>query len=84
MKIKIEVDCTPQEARTFFGLPDLEPLNEAMTAKMQEQMESAASMMDPQELLRAWMPGGAGYDQMRNMFMNAMSQSAGRKDEDDE
>jgi len=31
MKIKIEIDCTPQEARSFFGLPDLEPIHDAVT-----------------------------------------------------
>ncbi len=78
MKIKVEIDCTPQEARSFFGLPDLEPLNEAMTAKLQERMEAAAGMVDPETLMRAWMPGGAGYDQMRNVFMSAMSKATGR------
>ncbi len=78
MKIKVEIDCTPQEARSFFGLPDLEPLNEAMTEKLQERMEAAAEMLEPEALLKAWMPGGAGYDQMRNMFMGAMGQAAGQ------
>jgi kynurenine formamidase len=30
MKIKIDIDCTPQEARAFFGLPDVEPIQEAV------------------------------------------------------
>jgi hypothetical protein len=38
MKVKIEIDCTPQEARAFFGLPDLEPLHDAMTEHMKELM----------------------------------------------
>ena len=30
MKVKIDIDCTPEEARTFFGLPDLGPLQKEM------------------------------------------------------
>jgi hypothetical protein len=26
MKINVEVDCTPLEARQFFGLPDVQPM----------------------------------------------------------
>ena len=73
MKIKIEVDCTPEEARTFFGLPDLEPVHEVMTDAMKEQARKAADMMDPETLMKAWMPGGVGFDQMRDAFMAAMT-----------
>ena len=33
MKIKIDIDCTPQEARAFFGLPHVEPMQEAVLGK---------------------------------------------------
>ena len=33
MKVQIEIDCTPAEARAFLGLPDVAPLNEAMVAE---------------------------------------------------
>ena len=33
MKVTIEVDCTPVEARTFLGLPDVTPLNEHLVAR---------------------------------------------------
>jgi len=73
MKVKIEIDCTPQEARSFFGLPDLEPLHDAMTDGLKGRMEKAAAVMEPEALMKAWMPGGAGYDQMREMFSSAMA-----------
>jgi hypothetical protein len=34
MKFTINVDCTPEEARRFFGLPDLDQMNEAMQENM--------------------------------------------------
>ncbi len=79
MKVKIEIDCTPQEARSFFGLPDLEPLHDVMTENLKERMKAAAALMEPEALMRAWMPGGAGFDQMRDMFSSAMGQASGGK-----
>ena len=69
MKMTVEVDCTPEEARTFLGLPDLKPLQGAVMAQMEKQMLDAASAFSPDALLRTWLtllPGGA--DQMREMF----------------
>lgn len=84
MKVKIEIDCTPQEARAFFGLPDLEPLHDAMTDHMKERMESAVKAMDPESYMRAWMPGGVGLEKMQEMFFSAMSQAAGRAKRDED
>ena len=39
MKVTIEVDCTPQEARAFLGLPDVAALNEHLVEEMQEADE---------------------------------------------
>ena len=34
MKVNIEIDCTPLEARQFFGLPDVQPMQAALLAEM--------------------------------------------------
>jgi len=83
MKVKIEIDCTPQEARAFFGLPDLEPLHDAMTEHMRSRMDAAVKAMDPESYMRAWMPGGVGLEKMQEMFFSAMNQAAksAKKDE---
>ena len=47
MKVKIDIDCTPEEARTFFGQPDLGPLQKEMMSQMQERMRAAMASMDP-------------------------------------
>ena len=39
MKVNVEVDCTPAEARAFLGLPDVAPLNEARVAELQKRMQ---------------------------------------------
>ena len=64
MKVKIDIDCTPEEARTFFGLPDLGPLQQEMLALMQERMKSAMEAMDPEAIMKAWMPEGAFWSGM--------------------
>ena len=38
MKINVEVDCTPLEAREFLGLPDVKPMQAAITEKLQASM----------------------------------------------
>ena len=40
MKINIDIDCTSEEARTFLGLPDVKPLQEAMLVELEERMRA--------------------------------------------
>lgn len=66
MKITIEVDCTPEEARRFFGLPDVVPMQAAMMEKIQQRMASAVDATSPEALVRLWMP--MSPDQMQQAF----------------
>ena len=56
MKVNVEIDCTPEEARRFLGLPDLRPMQDAVLARMQQQMLDAVAATSPDALLKAWMP----------------------------
>jgi hypothetical protein len=58
MKITIDIDCTPEEARAFLGLPDVRPMQEAVMERLQERLLSALEAMEPEQLMRAWMQGG--------------------------
>jgi len=55
MKVSIDIDCTPEEARAFFGLPDLGPMQQEFVGTMQERLKSAMAAMDPEALMKAWM-----------------------------
>ena len=55
MNVKIEIDCTPDEARQFFGLPDVKPMQAALMGKMEAQMTEAVERFSPDALLRTWM-----------------------------
>jgi hypothetical protein len=55
MKVNIEIDCTPLEARQFFGLPDLAPMQSAVMDKLQQQMTSNIDKMAPEALMQSWL-----------------------------
>ena len=56
MKINLEIDCTPEEMRQSFGLPDLRPMQDAVLDAMQKQMIDAVARSSPEALMRNWMP----------------------------
>lgn len=55
MKITVEVDCTPDEARQFLGLPDVKPLQAIAMAKLEQQMTEAAGLLSPEALMKTWL-----------------------------
>ena len=54
MKVNVEIDCTPQEARQFFGLPDLQPMQTAVMDKLQHQMMANIEKVSPEALMQSW------------------------------
>ncbi len=81
MKVNVQIECTPQEARTFFGQPDLEAFNDWMVEQTRLRMEQNLDLLKPEELMKGWMAfGGQATEQFRR-FMDAAAQSGppGRK-----
>ena len=70
MKVTIEIDISPKEARQMLGLPDLEPMQAAVIDKVQAKMETAIeSMTDPKSLFDTFFPVGIqAMDQFQNFF----------------
>ena len=65
MKINVEVDCTPEEARAFLGLPDLKPMQDEILAEMQERMSANLRALDPNEIVKLWFtPNLRGFEQL--------------------
>ena len=58
MKVTINIDCTPEEARRYMGLPDVAPMQEAMLKEMQERTMANVTSMQPAEMMKAWLPMG--------------------------
>ena len=69
MKISIEVDCTPEEARAFLGLPDVAPMQEQLMADLRERMSASLKAMEPAEMLKTWLPANLkGFEQVFDAF----------------
>ena len=72
MKVKIEIDCEPAEARAFLGLPNVEPLNHHMVAEMQRRMDENIAAMQPDELMKTWTSFGLqAQDPFRRLMESA-------------
>jgi Family of unknown function (DUF6489) len=81
MKIKLDVDCTPDELRDFFGLPQLKPVQEELLKEVQERLRANIRAMDPEAMLKTWLPATLqGFEQLQEMFLRQMS-GAGAKRE---
>ena len=74
MKVTVEVDCTPAEARAFMGLPDVEPLNDHLVSEMKRRMDENITAMQPEELMKTWTSFGLqAQDQFRKLMETAVS-----------
>jgi oligoendopeptidase F len=70
MKINVEIDCTPEEARAAVGLPDLTPLHDKYVSMMLETMQGGGVPPEILEnVMKSWAPmGEAGMNFWRRMF----------------
>ena len=73
MKITIEIDCTPEEARRFMGLPDLAPLHEHYVGMLKKSLEQNTLGPDAIDtMMKSWAPMGEASTAMwRSLFDNA-------------
>lgn len=82
MKITVDIDCTPEEARTFLGLPDVAPMQEALMAELADRLRANIEQMDAESMMRTWLPAGMqGLEQLQKMFWNQMSAHADKPGE---
>jgi hypothetical protein len=73
MKVHVEIDCTPEEARAFLGLPDVAPMQERLMKDVEERMIAAMRSMEPEALIKTWLPASMqGLESFQKMFWNAM------------
>jgi hypothetical protein len=80
MKINLEVECTPDEARQFFGLPEVKPVQQALLKELQERLSAGVKAMDPEALLKTWVPATfKGLEQLQEMFLAQLGGAAGKK-----
>lgn len=80
MKVTFDIDCTPDEARAFLGLPDVVPMQDALMKQLQAKLSENIRTLDPETLAKTWVPMAMqGWGDMQKMFwgqMNAARPSA--------
>lgn len=80
MKVHIEIDCTPQEARTFMGLPDVGKANEVYVDLMAKAMKGVGSVDKLQEMANQVAPmGQIGMKLFQNFMEGAAVAASGGK-----
>ena len=77
MKIKVDVDCTPEEARRFLGLPDLAPVHQAYVERMKKAAEEGLTAEAAAEMMKSWAPLSEAGTAMWRSMLEGMS---GRRD----
>jgi len=69
MKLTMDVDCTPEEARRFMGLPDMSGVHALYLDKIKRSIDEGITPDTIETMLRAWAPmGEAGMTMWRQMF----------------
>jgi hypothetical protein len=80
MKVNIEIDCTPEEARSFMGLPDVTQLHAVYLDRMKSLMKDGIGVGDVEKLMANWLPGATmGFEQLQKAMWGAMSGVTGGK-----
>jgi hypothetical protein len=76
MKINIEIDCTPEEARTLFGLPDVKPMQEALMAQIEGRTTKMLAAMEPEALFNMFPAGIQGLEHWQKFLWSIYSGAA--------
>lgn len=69
MKVTMEVDCTPEEARRFLGLPDVSKANEIYVDNIAKAMQGITSIDQLQTYVKQIAPMGEMGMKMFQQFM---------------
>lgn len=72
MKVTINIDCSPEEARAFMGLPDLSSVHAVYLERMEALVRDGLTPADLEKAMRNWLPGMTqGLEQWQQAIWNA-------------
>lgn len=81
MKVTVEVDCTPLEAREFFGLPNVQPMQDAIMDQMQAKMLANMDKFSPESIMQSWFTFDPKMaERFQDMFVNMSGLAARPRD----
>ncbi len=85
MKFKFDIECTPEEARAFLGLPDIAPMQERMMEELEGRLQENIRNLSPEEMVKTWMPATMqGIGEMQKMFWSQMGVNEPKQSDKDE
>ncbi len=69
MKVNISVDCTPEEARRFLGLPEVAGMQDRLMEVLERRLAEAIDSSDAATLMQTWLPLAAkGLEQWQAVW----------------
>ena len=74
MKVQVEIDCTPEEARRFLGLPDVSKANEVYIDAIAKAMQGVSNLDQLQGYAKQIAPMG---EMGLKLFQQFVEQGAG-------
>lgn len=78
MKITIEIDCTPEEARSFMGLPDVSAANDVYVENLTKAMRGVSDPGQLQQYASALAPmGQVGLKMFQSFIESGMKAASG-------
>lgn len=81
MKINIEIDMTPEEARTVLGMPDLAPMQEELMKQLTDQIRRNVAYIDPELIVKTMLPMGVeSIDRFQKLLWNVAQRAVGEGD----
>lgn len=79
MRFEVNVECTPEEARQFFGLPDVMPMQKDLMDMLSRRLSENIQTMEPDKLAKTWLPAMfQSWSDMQQNFWNQMGDVGGK------
>ena len=83
MKIKLDIECSPEEARKFLGLPDVAEFQAHFMKELHAKMDENIKSMDAETLMKTWLPMTMqGMGEMQKLFWQSMTMARPNTDDD--
>lgn len=79
MKIHFDIECTPEEARQFLGLPNIAPMQDKAMKELEQKMLENIRNLDPESFVKTWLPVSVqNWGELQKMFWSQMGMSEGQ------
>jgi len=84
MKINIQIDVSPEELRSFFGLPDVQSIQDEMLDTLRKQMHEGVEGLDPGKIMAPFLaPNLKTMEAAQRMLWQAFTGRGESPDEKD-